>query len=781
MDQTMKLSAVNKAEAGTCLLKESDEVNCVCMVLKGKAAADAGGSYITLGAGSFLGVNDLASGRYQCDYIALEEVTYYAFPAKSFRDLKQILSANKDYSGLMVWSCSRQTVEMSKLFEDMSEQNAELFQYLNETYAQYQEYCTKAGIKAKSYQLLNDMRPFAVSRVPEPGLIKYYKEAARITLEKNKEFFSEAQSMAQRHIEEEAELINTLQQACKEAADYLENLFYLMMNKGNESLFLMISELLILLTNQKKDMGDFSGLLDVLIDKINEMDAYFADHVGRNLFVDRERMEEIYHAVISGSSLDEVVSVKDEAKGREINAEELAQIKRTLQGSLQQIVQFSEWEEEKSEKFVRAVEAFVQLPDRMSTTDVVRKLKKEIASLFFDLYQEVLLHSVGKERLPLVIELFLDFFYVDERLVTDETLAQLCSLPKEEQSEPCRVYTLREWLTLVYEGKRIPSKSEFDLDYDESLRDMRKRGVISEEEMKSSAKDRKKWLEFEIHNMMACNCRLLNGQISTYVPILFSEGLAWEPAKSVLSRKAVNECLGRVMQSDPNVFYREILYMNPGAGIEREYVMKQVFPEIILFPVNGINTIMWQEITGKRRDSEGRFLIPRFYEGRPEDAMVRMLGRFRWELCRSIQGTAWNNIQVKSLTSEYCDYLQYYRKNHELSEEKKEKLKLQIQRAKGNTREAFIQDYDIWVRYEAKGAIRMNKVAREILATYCPFPKIMRKQLIEQPIFEDAMGRFERNLSKKIYELDMHYRNLEKEKGPLTEELLATMEYYKNL
>ena len=46
----------------------------------------------------------------------------------------------------------------------------------------------------------------------------------------------------------------------------------------------------------------------------------------------------------------------------------------------------------------------------------------------------------------------------------------------------------------------------------------------------------------------------------------------------------------------------------------------------------------------------------------------------------TIEGTAWNDIKVKSLTSEYSDYLQFYRKNRELSEERKEKLKYQIQR-----------------------------------------------------------------------------------------------------
>ena len=61
---------------------------------------------------------------------------------------------------------------------------------------------------------------------------------------------------------------------------------------------------------------------------------------------------------------------------------------------------------------------------------------------------------------------------------------------------------------------------------------------------------------------------------------------------------------------------------------------------------------MWQEISGRRRNSKGRFLLPAFLDTDIDAAMVKLFGRFRWELCRTIQGAAWNNIQVKSLTSE---------------------------------------------------------------------------------------------------------------------------------
>ena len=163
----------------------------------------------------------------------------------------------------------------------------------------------------------------------------------------------------------------------------------------------------------------------------------------------------------------------------------------------------------------------------------------------------------------------------------------------------------------------------------------------------------------------------------------------------------------------------------------------------------------------------------------PISAMVKMLGRYRWELCRFLQGGSWNNIKYRSLTSEYCDYLQFYRKNHDLSEEKKEKLKLQIQKGKNNSREIFAMDYELWVRNESSGAIRLNKTARDILAMYCPFSKPVRQKLAGQPIFEEALAKPERERAKSAHELDMRIRQINKDgKTEVPPEVLETLRYY---
>ena len=79
------------------------------------------------------------------------------------------------------------------------------------------------------------------------------------------------------------------------------------------------------------------------------------------------------------------------------------------------------------------------------------------------------------------------------------------------------------------------------------------------------------------------------------------------------------------------------------------------------------------------------------------------------------------------------------------------------------------------------GALKLNKYVRELLATYCPFSKQIRDKIRTQPLFEEAMARYNRNKFKKIHELELRYHALQKDNIELTQELIDTMKFYKEL
>ena len=290
--------------------------------------------------------------------------------------------------------------------------------------------------------------------------------------------------------------------------------------------------------------------------------------------------------------------------------------------------------------------------------------------MYYELYQNVFLKDYqSEEETPLVIDLFLRYGLLSEELISENIQRELVALDRSDSGGgACAVYDMKEWLTLVLEGKKEPSKSEFDMDYDESLRDMRKNGQITQEQQEEMSNNLEEKFAYEIQNMFRTNHRILFGQVTAFVPFLFTESCSGSLNRSFLSKDKLNAAVQRLLHIDYSAFYRESLYGVEGPFV-KEYVQEEVFPDIIAMPVYGSKTVMWQELSGRRRNSKGRFLVPIFMEGDLDSEMTKLFGRFRWELCRTIQGSSWNNIQLKSLTSEYCDFIQFYRKNRELSDD----------------------------------------------------------------------------------------------------------------
>ncbi|NLZ53251.1 MAG: hypothetical protein GX892_08905, partial [Thermoanaerobacteraceae bacterium] len=161
--------------------------------------------------------------------------------------------------------------------------------------------------------------------------------------------------------------------------------------------------------------------------------------------------------------------------------------------------------------------------------------------------------------------------------------------------------------------------------------------------------------------------------------------------------------------------------------------------------------------------------------------VVKLVGDFRWELCRTMMGVYWNDITLKSLTSEYSDYIQFYRKDRSLSDAVKKRIKAQIQRNNGKLRDIFTSDYEIWINYESKGITRLNKTVRNILYHHCPFSKAIRDKLEKSPSYVDIASHFRIARAKKVKELERRFKMLEKSGIKPDVEQIETLKFYKEL
>lgn len=246
-----------------------------------------------------------------------------------------------------------------------------------------------------------------------------------------------------------------------------------------------------------------------------------------------------------------------------------------------------------------------------------------------------------------------------------------------------------------------------------------------------------------------------------------------------MTEKRLNDAIRQIEKIDYSIFYRERLVSYENVDINKAMVIERVTPDIILFPVYGRNTIMWQDITGKRRTSKGRLFVPVWLEKELSLAMVQLMGNFRWEKCRTETGSHWNDFRYPSLTSEYTDYLQFYKKNSELSQERKNKIRAQLVQCNNKHKEVFLKDYADWILREARGAMKLSRVARTILFTYCPFSAETMKALEGQTAYSEAAKKYIRDNRAARKSLDMMMHKWTKAGLDVPQEILATVEYLK--
>lgn len=775
MEWKLNPNAVNQLVRRTTVFSEGESIFGIALVIKGRVLVHNDGVKVVVNSGAFLGVNDLYTGKYQSTYTAVDDLVLYVFSVNHIDELEQMLSSNSDYHGFMVSSNNRMIDRLNQINLGLHKHWLRLYEFIMENYKEYLEDANRRGYRVRTSERFNELY------LPENELeiiedkINYYIECMNIPKDVVKAFYSHSNEVTLYQVEDQSSIINQQLEILKDLSKEFITMVECLYDETDTCLFQLIAGIAIDVVKAGGDTGEFISLLDKIIEEVNKIEHFIDNMLGSKYKVNRERMEEIYNMLLLGNQGTGIVS----ETYLKYSKEDTEMILEELRNSFQKIMAFGGIIGDRAREMNKNLLDFINLADRGSADNSARTIRKNLAADYYELYKVVFMKAYNLKKTPKIIDMFLRYGYTDERLLTNDQLFSLYFLQDEKKTGLCNVYDIKEWLTLIYEGKKAPSKNEFDMEYPEYINSLKRQGKVTDKTMKDWLNSSEKRLDYEIHNMFKYNNRTTNGQISTFVPVLHKDLLFSDFKRLQLNSEKINNSLEELLLIDYSIFTKEVIYSNEKKNITKEYVVKTVYPDIILMPTVGRNGIMWQEITGKRRDSSARFLFPAFTDSNLFAMMVKVIGRFRWEMCRTIEGTAWNDIKNKSLTAEYFDYLQFYKRNRELSEERKEKIKKQIQKGRNNSREVFLLDYEQWIHYEAKGAIKLNKPVREMMATYCPFSRELRERMIKQPLFEEAMARYHREKLKKIREIESRFKYLERENIVIPKELTETLNYYK--
>lgn len=432
-----------------------------------------------------------------------------------------------------------------------------------------------------------------------------------------------------------------------------------------------------------------------------------------------------------------------------------------IRNALNTILAFAGIDREMSEAFKKDLKNFMQAPNQKEKSAEMRQLRHSIAEKFYFIYEEAFYKSRELAEIPIEVKMFFLFGFVDEELAGTANTAALYKYALLWENDPDdRVLSVYDWLGKIYNGEVLPSKNQMDTDWPDYLKEQVRVSSMTQEQADALLDDRRAMVHFELENMIASANPITHGSIYSFVPVFYA-GMVVKPLESSFaSPRRVREAVDRVRDIDFGCFYRQTFVSYPELQINRFDYNVEILPYVILMPNYGNRGIMWQEIEGRRRATPAHMVMSIFHTAELDETIVKMCAQFRWEMCRRIQGVYYNDVTEPSLTAEYGSYLQFYRKNRELSSEKKESLKLFLQKQRNNYKNVFVAEYEMYINNESSGLPRLNKVARDILFRYCTFSAKYREMLAAKPQYQPLMERWSIRQEAKRRSLDIFTRKI---------------------
>ncbi|MCR5468106.1 MAG: hypothetical protein K6F37_04020 [Lachnospiraceae bacterium] len=449
-----------------------------------------------------------------------------------------------------------------------------------------------------------------------------------------------------------------------------------------------------------------------------------------------------------------------------------------ITNALTTILSYAGVSPEITSKFEEQIEEFKKSSNRYDSSDTARALRRDIGNTFYEVFTPAFKKAAESDDYPIEVKMFFMFGFVDEELAGEKNTAILYNMAKAYVPDPDgNVLTMFEWLKKVYEMEVDPSKNEFDQDWPTYLREQKTAGDISQKQAEELLNDPVARLEFEIKNLFSLGNRVTFGRISSFVPIFDEENVIRPLDMAYVTTQKVNGYFENIRNIDFGVFCRQSVYSNANIGIPQLYYAKDVTPYMILLPNVGSRASLWQEIEGKKRDTKARMLVSIFNVENTDDVMLRLFAEFRWEMCKTEQGVHWNDVRDPSLTSLYCDYLQFFKKNSNLSTENKEKVKTDLKKFSNNFKNMFISDYMMYIKFESNNSPRLNRVAREILFNFCPFKREIREKMMDNPQYTELMARYSKQSMGQLKPLMNLLTKIEKEGITPPKELTDQIDY----
>ena len=742
----MEVIQVKKGEKIVC---QREKVKEWYIIQKGTAMLKYNFIENKLGPNTIIGI--LEQDWFLCDYVACTDVTLLVFPCCSVQELKHFLSVEEKMRRVFLRSALIQRHQLLCIYADLYNRIRHFQHYLEGAYNDFTLLCAKNKLEIRSPFDITQMTPLEITHKAENWEMNNSNSLMKGYLEDYLNLLEQDENICIGAIMEASAQMHRVVRGVGEMVAYLQYNKDLMLSDKKRDMFHVLFEAELQLKTHRTDTTQVTNLVEELFALATKLGIYEPELIRRSQ-TEYETKTEAMTPLVEASDEDDLLY----------------------------ILSFAGYDDAHKAEIYSMITSYPKTLETGEKNEEAYRLRKKLNVLFYEIYEKCFFAAMEKGGdIPVVLEMYLNFGYMDPGALGEDNTNSLYEISAHmDLCQSGHIFTIYEWLKAIYRGEKEPSKNEFDMDFPTYLNDMYRTGELKKEEVEERKGDVTAKVKFEISNMFKVVNRLTNGNITMFCPVLSGKDMINLPEKMLVTASKIDEALDEIRKVDYSVFYRELTNHGLQYEMRNEVLMHEILPDVILMPNVGSRAMMWQETASIRNDTPARFMLPIFTSADVNEMMLEITGRYRWEICRKIQGVHWNDLRDPSLTSEYSDYLQFYRKNRELSAETREQIKGALVRAKNNYREVFVKDYQNWIKYEAKGGFRLNKYVRRIAFTYCPFSKGIREELKSNPMFGESIAKHEGAMRQKHKRLEALYEKYKQSGGEVTPEMKENLHYY---
>ncbi len=217
----------------------------------------------------------------------------------------------------------------------------------------------------------------------------------------------------------------------------------------------------------------------------------------------------------------------------------------------------------------------------------------------------------------------------------------------------------------------------------------------------------------EEYNTVRQMAKLCVGRQGNHFPILMKQYFR-DNILDIATRENIINVLIQAEYLDPGIFLRTYKQQT-----------NRIVPNIILVPCYGDQGVCWEPFERfNRSTSRGRLAIPMY----PKDlrtAVISALGDLRWQIAKEKAQHYW---MEEGLTGWYYQWFT-------------------DRKMKGDVKDAFIQDYILWLNKESEGTQKLDREVRGIFWRYIPFPQEIKDKLKNRGFVYSELYKKDQNRS----------------------------------